>query len=336
MYYIRNVGTNKYADVKGPSTSSGALIHQWDFHTSNQEKWIIEYVPNSGGYIRFKSAYSNLFLGIDPSNTTVVKQYEANNYTSWKIDRTSSGNYILTNKATENSNNVLSVPLGTPTNGTNLTQLTYTNNLDYNDEWRILSTISSVQLEAQQQELWCWVAAARMSSMKHMQSYVSQASAAVFIKQGIRTLTPTEEQIQASNDTGTLNETQHVIEYILGMENDDYYYCISQIYDEVTLKSALDLGYPVIITRGWYRNDGVRDGGHATVIYNYYYDSTKNVYLYEIFDSDSIVGTYSKSYTNICNGRIEGFQGEKTDRGKWEGIVVYKIGDYMNTIPNNQ
>ena len=71
-YYLRNVGTNKYADVKGPSTSSGALIHQWDFHTSNQEKWIIEYVPNSGGYIRFNSAYSNLYLGIDPSNTTVV------------------------------------------------------------------------------------------------------------------------------------------------------------------------------------------------------------------------------------------------------------------------
>ena len=135
-YYIRNVQSGKYVET-GTSTAEGTLVHQWDFNTSDQEKWVIEYVPNSGGYIRFKSAYSNLYLGIDSSNTTVVKQYVANNYTSWKIDRTVSGNYILINKATESSGNVLAVPLGTTINGTNLTQLTHVDDTKYNDEWEL-------------------------------------------------------------------------------------------------------------------------------------------------------------------------------------------------------
>ncbi len=146
-YYIRNVKSEKYVEAD-TSTTEGMLVHQWDFNTSNQEKWIIEYVPNSGGYIRFKSIYSNLYLGMDPSDITVVKQYTANNYTSWRIDRTASGNYILINKATGSSNNVLSVPLGTTTNGTNLTQLTYTNDMKYNDEWELyVSSPYTVNLE---------------------------------------------------------------------------------------------------------------------------------------------------------------------------------------------
>ncbi len=137
-YYIQNVGTDKCIDIEGPSKASGAVLQQWQFHIGSQEKWILEHVPNSDGRVRFKSLYSNLYMGIDSANTTSVKQYGTqNDYTLWLIDRTASGNLILTCKATGSSGVVLSVPLNSNANGTNLTQLAYTDNTNYRDEWNI-------------------------------------------------------------------------------------------------------------------------------------------------------------------------------------------------------
>ena len=137
-YYVQNASTEKYIDIKGPSTSEGAIIHQWQYHTGNQAKWNIEHVSNSGGYIRLKSAYSNLYIGVDSSDTSVIKQYSTqNDYTLWKIDRTAIGNLVFTCKATESSGVALSVPLTANSNGTNLTQITYTDNTDDKDEWHL-------------------------------------------------------------------------------------------------------------------------------------------------------------------------------------------------------
>ena len=135
-YYIQNASTEKYIDIKGPSTSEGAIIHQWQYHTGNQAKWNIEHVSNSGGYVRLKSVYSNLYIGVDSSDTSVIRQYSTqNDYTLWKIDRTTSGNLVFRCKATESSGIVLSVPITADSNGTNLTQITYTDNTNNKDEW---------------------------------------------------------------------------------------------------------------------------------------------------------------------------------------------------------
>ena len=135
-YYIQNAGTEKYIDIEGPSYSSGATVQQWQFHTGNQEKWIIEHVENSGGYIRLKSVYSGHYIGVDSSNTSAIKQYNyQNNYTLWKIDRSSAGNLILICKGTESTGVVLAVPSSSTVNGKDLTQITYTNNATFNDEW---------------------------------------------------------------------------------------------------------------------------------------------------------------------------------------------------------
>jgi len=139
-YYIQNAGTEKYIDIEGPSYSSGATVQQWQFHTGNQEKWIIEHVENSGGYIRLKSVYSGHYIGVDSSNTSAIKQYSyQNNYTLWKIDRSSAGNLILICKGTESTGVVLAVPLNANSNGTDLTQIAYTDNTNYRDEWFLLS-----------------------------------------------------------------------------------------------------------------------------------------------------------------------------------------------------
>lgn len=138
MYYVRNAGSQRYMDLESASTAVGAIIQQWDFHTGSQAKWMIEHVTGSGGYVRIKSVRSNLYVGVDSSNTALIKQYSAqNNYTLWKIGRSTAGNLKLTCKATESGGSVLSIPLSADNNGTDLTQIAYTDDTNYRDEWKI-------------------------------------------------------------------------------------------------------------------------------------------------------------------------------------------------------
>ncbi len=77
-------------------------------------------------------------MGVDSSNTSIIRQYGTqDNYTLWCLDRSSSGNLILKCKATESNGIVLSVPLNANSNGTNLTQIAYTDDTNYRDEWKI-------------------------------------------------------------------------------------------------------------------------------------------------------------------------------------------------------
>ena len=139
-YYLQNVGTGRYMDVEGPSTSVGANIQQWDFHTGNSEKWVLEYMTNSEGYVRFRSTHSNLYLGVNSSNTSTpqIKQYlTVSDYTLWSVQTTDSGNVKLVCKATESSGNALAVPSSANANGTDLTQVAYTDDTNYRDEWKL-------------------------------------------------------------------------------------------------------------------------------------------------------------------------------------------------------
>ena len=137
-YYIQNVGSGRYVDVEGPSLNDGAAIHEWDFRTNPQEKWIVEHVANSDGYIRLKSVFSNKYIGIDPNALSYVKQYAAqNNYTLWRIERTSSGNLTSQCKVYQGTDAVLTVPSSSTSNGTNLIMAVYTDNATYTDEWLV-------------------------------------------------------------------------------------------------------------------------------------------------------------------------------------------------------
>ena len=139
-YFIQNAETEKYADVEGPSKAEGAIIQQWAFSTANQKKWVIEHVSGSDGYVRIKSVYSDLYIGVDSSSTATVRQYSTkNDYTLWKVQLTSSDNLKLTNKAT---GTVLSSPASS-SNGANLTMGAYTNDSVYRDEWRIVRKVIS-------------------------------------------------------------------------------------------------------------------------------------------------------------------------------------------------
>ena len=139
-YFIKNVATEKFMDVEGPSTSEGAIIQQWGFSTARQKTWTL--AIDSDDYYTIKSVYSGKYLGVDPDDTSIVRQYTStSDYTKWSIELTSSGKYKLKCKALENTDYVLATPSATSGNGINLTMVTYTHDTNYRDEWECFENI---------------------------------------------------------------------------------------------------------------------------------------------------------------------------------------------------
>lgn len=131
-YFIQNFETRKYADLCGPSTADGAIIHQWDLNASNLSsisswrKWVIH--KESDLYYTIKNVYSNKYLGLE-SSTGAIKQYSsiADN-TKWKIYETDTDStvdapeYIITPKGSSYApyTYVIGVEDGTNSNGKDL------------------------------------------------------------------------------------------------------------------------------------------------------------------------------------------------------------------------
>ena len=147
VYHIENVGTGRYIDVEGPSTSYGAVIQQWDFHTGSSEQWVLDNLEGVENCVRLKSTLSNLFLGVDPDNPSLIKQYPEHRLnTAWKLEQTYDGNYKLVSQAAISGGKVLAVPLNANSNGTDLTQISYSDDFNYRDEWRLVSQYITLPL----------------------------------------------------------------------------------------------------------------------------------------------------------------------------------------------
>ena len=125
-----------------------------------------------------KSIYSNLYVGIDPNDFCLIKQYgTSSDHILWKIQTTESGNILLINKVTEPSQYVASIPFSANDNGTDLTQVTYTNDTNYKDEWKLnyIGALHSVTLLGQPDSTTCWITSAKMFST-HYYPQTSQIS----------------------------------------------------------------------------------------------------------------------------------------------------------------
>ena len=138
-YYIQNSQYQQYVNVMGPSMNEGTIIHQLGFSTENRFKWEIEHVEGSGGYIRFKSLYSGLYIGVDPSNSSRIRQYSTtSDNTLWRFELLDDYTVKIICKASESSGTVLSAPLNAGSGvGEWLTQRAYTDDSDYSDEWMV-------------------------------------------------------------------------------------------------------------------------------------------------------------------------------------------------------
>lgn len=322
-YYVTNTTTDRHMQPDDNGTSN---IEQHKLSIGNDQKWIIGHFSAYTGYYTIRNESSGLYLTA-PNNTTdgasIVQQAYSSSTADrqlWKITQQSNGQYKIQAKARVGSNLYLAVSAGTNANGLKIQQRTASDR----NGW-LISPISTIHLEAQETNVWCWAASARIASFRFMDSQRSQASAAVFVKDGIKTLAPTQNQITSATETGTSRETKTALSYILSYNN--IYNADWVIYEESVLQAMLDESYPVIILRGWYDNNGKRNGGHYTVIYDYHWDLTQNEYLYDIYDPGNGGSSYSRTYESICNGRTDG-----KDTGIWESIVVYKVGLYNNTV----
>ena len=141
-YYIQNSQSNLYANVINHSTDNGAIIHQLGFSTDSRFKWEIEHVEDSGGYVLLKSQLSNMYMGVDldsNSTQTRIRQYEdVGDNTLWRFETLDNGSVKIICKATESSGKVLAVPNVLPGTGEWLTQYTYTDDQNRNDEWNFI------------------------------------------------------------------------------------------------------------------------------------------------------------------------------------------------------
>ncbi len=207
-------------------------------------------------------------------------------------------------------------------------------NNSYCDEWIVPVPNTTIQLEGQETAMWCWIASARMMASRYQISPISQASAAVYIKLNKKTLNPSAEDIEKTwrrpnGDTfgGTVVESEEALEYLTGLP---CYSASYKIYSESTLRSILDSGYPVRISRGTYDiASEERLSGHATVIESYYWDASSNNYIYVIYDPWPVnQGRYLYyTYDRICRENISA-----SEQTIWESIVVYQKGNYTITI----
>lgn len=332
VYYIRSWASDLNLELG--STSSGVAIYRETFTDNSSQRWTITYLGNDVYSIQ-STAPGAYYLGVEndssnPQSLIVPRTGAMTDGMRWKIEIAASGAYKFIPLTAGNSDMVMGYTIHTQNYA--VRQLYYSDTADGSGEWLLIEPSNEIVLEAQQTRIWCWVACARMASMKYVNSPISQAAAAVYIKTGVRTLNPTVSQIDdASQEGGLLSETAMAIQFLGGPST---YYAEDKIYSESTLRSLLDSGNIVVVARGYYV-DGMRDNGHVTLVHGYHYNSAENLYLFHIYDPSSVnVGSsYSRSYSWICNGQNKSSVYDYADSSIWDGILTFRIGNYTDTIP---
>lgn len=135
-YYFKNKGSGLYLDVEGPSAAENANIQVWSFHTGSQERWQITY---SGlGYYFVKSLFSNKYMSVSGGSSVsaaIIQVSTQSEASKWKITKTISDAYKITAQCGEVNNRCLGILSTLASNGTNCSQITYTSDANYQDEW---------------------------------------------------------------------------------------------------------------------------------------------------------------------------------------------------------
>lgn len=333
-YYIKNIGTGLNIDIHGPAAQE--YVHQWSFHISDQEDWIIQ--KQNDDYYTIKSKYGDQkYIGISSSAIDVdnIKLFDnITNDTKWKIYTTYDGKLFFVPK------NATGKVLYAPNNliGTEL-QLSWISTLvDQRNEW-IFEVKSSTPIEGQRWSNWCWATSARMLT-KHYES-VSDVRT--------QNLAVTAVKGNMVNDGGLLYEAREAVGYY---HDEDIYnndYDFDEHYDYILSESDtrrfIDDGHVIYIARGQYINS-IRMSGHATLIVGYTTEfiDGEMIYRYIVNDpwpasppnpwSSPVItnGQIKKlSFDWICNGH-HAQVGEQQDDGIWDRYLVINTSYSGNTM----
>ncbi len=302
IYYIQNAGTERYMDIEGPSTASGADIQQWDFSTANQKKWTVEHVSGSGGYVRLKSVYSGLYVGVNSANTAqIIQTATQDDYTLWRVALTSAKNVKLTCKAT---NDVLAVPLNENDNGTDLTQLDYTNDTNYRDEWylyavnRVLNEVPT-NLSSNSTHYCIPCAITNVAAYWCVNGYSgfdcadaeSQEEKAIDVQASMVAAGSCKANAYIQDGFDVFSHMDGSTEYILNSEN-----LWRGSFTVKNVLSELNAGRPLLLGFAG-TNDSPYGGAHMTVCVGYEIRANSTVYVY-------VSDAHSDEYT-VCELKLD-------------------------------
>ncbi len=311
------------------------------FDGERYQKWVLSRVGTTDYYkIRYSDGNENsaddLFLTYVPANGSsgnamvMLKLADSTigSYQTWKMTRSEKGNWIIRPQATEAINQCLYF-----NSGTNVTISIYNNDADDRDEW-VLAEIgyaSEVELEAQQTDVWCWAAAARMFA-KHYHSDLdkTQKEAAEAIKGDAAYI--------AGGDFA--EQEQAIAYYTQGAVIDTFSPVQPKIYSLEILRRYLDSGNVLIASiRGYdvFVDEVTEEASvglvsrHAFLIYGYVVIDN-GVWLLIKDPSPIMEGcTYMVSYHMFCMGEQYGddrdpvyahSEDELLTRQAWFGVVA--------------
>ena len=357
-YYIRNRYSHQYASAE---TSVGSNVTQKLFVPEGLTSWNVSHTGDGYYTIRSTQSGSQYYLGVKEGEVSnnrgeiVLCSDCSGDNTRWKIELLPNGAYKLTPKS---SNYVLAIESKWPANpnkvGKKLRQLEFVSDDDYTDEWLFCAVSDTMKLEAQETNVWCWAASSRMMVSIFMDSQISQASLAVYMNTNnpkIDTLIPTADQKDSAKKGVTSSQEAMAIDYLLGRDKNltsvTYATAQGRIYSPEVLRRFLDAGYPILINRLTYTAEGT--SGHASVIYDYYYDSDTEEYMFTIYDPltydeatignenfETVAQVYSRSYDWICDSRNAEDRDNEGILGQvWSSAVVFTYHeDYRTTIEN--
>lgn len=156
-FLIKNRHYEKFIQVDNNDApnyaNNGGIIEQWTYDGGNYQKWKFEYI--SAGYYKILSAVSDYAITVPSGKeesadvSLILTPYTGSINQHWRITQTSHGFYKIKAKSSMNSSKDLAMRVNTKgvhsEDGLNIMQMPYTDDIDFKDEWWLMTREDSAQ-----------------------------------------------------------------------------------------------------------------------------------------------------------------------------------------------
>ena len=141
-YFIRSRESGKYIDIENQNMEDETILHQWDFHAGDSQRWIFTHLSDGYYSIRSKNSTNSYYLGVkdDSSSAGAAVVLQNGAFTDgmrWRIEITSDGAYRFRSKVCASTEISLALETNSDSNGIDIRQYSYGDDDDYCDEWEI-------------------------------------------------------------------------------------------------------------------------------------------------------------------------------------------------------
>lgn len=137
-YWLQNIETERFASPYGPYLDDGTPINQWDFSTRESRKWLFE--RQSDYFYTIKNQDTQKYLGFKEysDGTILIEQFSSiQDCTKWKMYVSTDKTLVFTPRGYEPFSYSLSVDPSYNNVGSALVLISYTDNTNYKDCWKL-------------------------------------------------------------------------------------------------------------------------------------------------------------------------------------------------------